>query len=90
MSTENDFLQAEIHVSDARHLVFATETMLQHLKMAKSWYGDGTFKIVSSCPFTQLFSICFFAKKDDAMKQLPGCFVLMTRKRKRDYRAVSY
>ena len=86
----SDFFQDEVHVGNDRHLIFATPEMLANLKNAKTWYGDGTFKIVQSLPFSQLYSICFFAKKGNAVKQFPGCLLLMTRKRKIDYEAVSW
>ena len=85
----SDFFQDEVHVGNDRHLIFATPEMLANLKNAKTWYGDGTFKIVQSLPFSQLYSVCFFAKKGNAVKQFPGCLLLMTRKRKIDYEAVS-
>ena len=47
------FLQADIKVDGRRHLVFATKNMLTLLERAKTWYVDGTFKVVKA-PFTQL------------------------------------
>ena len=61
--------------------------MLNILCRAKRWYLDGTFKIVKE-PFTQLFSIHAFVKSESSIKQLPLVFVLMSGKRKKDYRKV--
>ena len=80
-------MRADIKVDGRRHLVFATDQMLNILCRAKTWYLDGTFKIVKH-PFVQLFSIHAFVKSESTAKQLPFVFVLMSGKRKRDYRRV--
>ena len=68
-------------------MIFASDEQLKYLSTAKTLFIDGTFKIVSK-PFVQLLSIHLFAKHEDNMKQLPGVFVLMSRKRKKDYKKV--
>jgi len=81
------FLQADIKIDGHRHLIFATDYMLQLLQRADTWYMDGTFKVVRS-PFIQLFSIHAFVRTREVIKQIPLCFVLMSAKRKKDYKAV--
>ena len=44
---------------------------------AKTWYVDASFKVIKQ-PFTQLFSIHAFAKKDGELMQTPLAFVVMS------------
>ncbi len=85
--TPADFLKSDVEVDGRRHLLFATENMLHLLKRSKTWYVDGTFKVVKA-PFTQLFSIHSFVRSDECTKQVPLAFILMSGKWKRDYRKV--
>ena len=81
------FLKADICSRSKRHLVFATNQQLQQLVQAKNWYVDGTFKLCRQ-PFSQLFTINAFVRSGEQAKQVPLLFVVMSGKRKRDYRAV--
>lgn len=83
------FLRNDIMVDGSRHLVFATDTQLGVLQQAKTWYVDGTFKVLRpKDPFMQLFSIHAFIKKDGNSKQVPLAFVFMSKRRKKDYKKV--
>ena len=81
-------LQGEARVIERRHLIFATDQQLMQLAASKSWYVDGTFKLVS-CPFQQLLSINAFVRSGDCAKQVPLVFVMMCGRRKRYYKKVN-
>ena len=90
ISEENipaDFLKADVCIRSKRHLVLASSQRLQQLVKVKNWYADGTFRICRQ-PFNQLFTINPFVKSSDQAKQVPLLFVVMSGKKKRDYRAV--
>jgi len=59
----HDFLKSDIRRKTQRHLIFATEEGLSLLSKSKTWYVDGTFKVVHE-PFTQLFWYpCFYSER---------------------------
>ena len=83
----SQFDMSDINVGQQRHLLFFTARQLQLLSRARCWYVDGTFNVVKP-PFTQLWSIHAFVRADQAIKQVPLAFVLMSSRRFADYRSV--
>ncbi|XP_076084489.1 uncharacterized protein LOC143055241 [Mytilus galloprovincialis] len=81
------FTAKDIHVDFYRHLVFFTDQQLKVLSTARSWYLDGTFKVVRN-PFAQMFSIHAFLTSGGSTKQVPLAFCMMSRRLTRDYKAV--
>ena len=73
------------------HIVMYSEKGATQLKSARTLYLDGTFKSVKAQPYIQLFTghVMATALYTGQMKQFPHLYVLMTRKSKEDYRAVS-
>ena len=71
------------------HTIFYTDEGKKQLENAKVIYMDGTFKVVSK-PYVQLLSLHVMVEtKDGTRKQYPHLYMLMTRRKKKDYIAVS-
>ncbi|PFX20540.1 hypothetical protein AWC38_SpisGene14995 [Stylophora pistillata] len=81
------FYQGEVKVKKQRHLIFATEQQLNLLAAAKSWYIDRIDKMVK-VPFHQLISISTFVMSVESAKQVPLAFILMSSRKKRDYKKI--
>ena len=68
------FLQKDLTVDGARHLIFATQNQLDILHQAKTWYVDATFKVLrTKDTFEQLFGIHAFLKNDGNNKTGATC-----------------
>ncbi|KAK6189093.1 hypothetical protein SNE40_005135 [Patella caerulea] len=80
-------MQHYIHRNDSRHLIIATEQQLEILSKTKTWYIDGTFKIIKK-PYYQLLSIHGFLKSGEDVKRAPMTFVMMSGKGKKGHKRV--
>ena len=83
----SQFLRGDVHKNGTRHLIFATDAQLEFLTNVKTWYVDATFKVIKQ-PFTQLFSIHVFVKKDGKLMQTPLAFIVMSPRRRKDCKRV--
>ena len=83
------FLQVDLNVADRHHLIFAKKKQLDTLCKAKSWYMDGTFRLVQN-PFTQLLTINAFMRSGDHAKQVPLVYVLRLGRKTNDYKKVCF
>lgn len=79
-----DFLVADQRTTSRRTVVMATPQQLQLLAAAKTWFIDGTFKVVKA-PFYQLLSVHSFVENGTFTKHVPLGFVLMCGKRTTEY-----
>ena len=80
----DDLFCKDIHYDNQRHLIFASTRQLELLAQSKTWYIDGTFKVIQD-PFRQLLSIHSFIRFDSDTKQLPLVFCVMSRRTKTYY-----
>ncbi|XP_071949116.1 uncharacterized protein [Antedon mediterranea] len=81
------FLRDDVVIDGGRHVLFATDAMMDILARARVWYLDGTFKLIRD-PFYQLFSIHSFIRMGTLVKQVPLLFAVMSGKRSVNYTAV--
>ena len=81
------FKTFQIEVGERIHIVWISDHQRALLKKAKTWYMDGTFKLVRE-PFKQLYSIHAFITNGTVTKQVPLLFVLMSGRKCCDYRSV--
>ncbi|XP_038057420.1 uncharacterized protein LOC119729011 [Patiria miniata] len=82
-----DFLQKVIERGDKSHIFLASPQQLQLLSQMTRWYIDINPKVVKS-PLKELVSIHAFVADDNEPKLRPMAFLLMSRKKRKDYKAV--
>ena len=81
------FLRGDIYSGDKRHLIFMTQIQMNILKASKTWYMDGTFRVIRR-PFTQLFGIHAYVSSGTCMKQLTVAYIFMSMRNIDDYTEV--
>ena len=81
------FLRGDVRIDDSRHLIFMSEYQMHVLKSAKTWYMDGTFRVIRR-PFTQLYGIHAFVSSGECKKQIIVAHVFMSRRTAADYEGV--
>ena len=68
----SNFVQADVFVGTARHVLMFTPLLLSLLVKSYTWYVDATFKAVQH-PFRQLWSIHAFIRQNECTQQVPIC-----------------
>ena len=79
----------KLTVGDTVHIMWSTAEQQKLLKNAKTWYLDGTFKLVRE-PFKQLYSVHAFVRNASITKQVPLVFILMSSKTTQDYKRLFF
>ncbi|XP_033117797.1 uncharacterized protein LOC117117559 isoform X2 [Anneissia japonica] len=82
-----DYIKADIEIECERHILLATTDQLSILADTRIWFVDCTNKFIQQ-PFTKLLSIHTFVRTEHQLKTVPLAFVLMSKHRQRDYKAV--
>ena len=79
-----NFYRGQVFTTEGRHMIFFSNKQLYYLKNTKSWYVDGTFKIMKD-PFLQLLTIHTIVFFNQQTTSIPIAFIYMSRRRKIDY-----
>ena len=79
-----NFYRGQVFTTQGRHMIFFSDQQLEYLKITKSWYVDGTFKIMRD-PFLQLLTIHTIVFFGEQTTSIPIAFIYMSRRRKIDY-----
>ncbi|XP_071962323.1 uncharacterized protein [Antedon mediterranea] len=82
-----DFIKADIQCDSDRHILMASNDQLSILADTKIWLVDCTNKFVQH-PFTHVLSIQTYVRLELEVILIPLAFVLMSKHRQRDYKAV--
>ena len=64
----NNFVKSDIRSDNTGHIIFATCAQLKLLAEAKTWYVDGTFKVLRK-PFYQLLSVHSFLRSGNCINK---------------------
>lgn len=78
-----DFIKDDIRVDRTRnHIIFVIENQIQLISKTKTWYIDGTFKLIKDT-FKQLVSFQAFIRSNQEIKQDPLLYTLMSGRKKK-------